>query len=61
MTQDRVLITGIHGFTGHYMANEMLAAGYRVFGTGTESSKEKDYFQANLNDKSGFEPTSHQT
>ena len=28
----RALITGLHGFTGHYMAQELTAAGYRVFG-----------------------------
>ncbi len=29
----RALITGLRGFTGHYMAQELSAAGYRVFGT----------------------------
>jgi nucleoside-diphosphate-sugar epimerase len=29
----RVLITGLHGFTGYYLAQELAAAGYRVFGT----------------------------
>ncbi|TFW22048.1 NAD-dependent epimerase/dehydratase family protein [Massilia arenosa] len=29
----RALITGLHGFTGHYMARELTEAGYRVFGT----------------------------
>ncbi len=29
----RALITGIHGFTGRYMAAELAEAGYRVFGT----------------------------
>jgi nucleoside-diphosphate-sugar epimerase len=29
----RALITGLHGFTGAYMARELAAAGYRVFGT----------------------------
>ncbi|MGZ8341559.1 MAG: GDP-mannose 4,6-dehydratase [Telluria sp.] len=29
----RALITGLRGFTGHYMAQELTAAGYRVFGT----------------------------
>ena len=31
----RALITGLAGFTGCYMAQEMVAAGYRVFGTVT--------------------------
>lgn len=29
----RALVTGLRGFTGHYMAQELTAAGYRVFGT----------------------------
>lgn len=33
MTSKRALITGLHGFTGHYLAQELRAAGYQVFGT----------------------------
>jgi GDP-6-deoxy-D-talose 4-dehydrogenase len=29
----RALITGLRGFTGHYLAQELTSAGYRVFGT----------------------------
>lgn len=29
----RALVTGLGGFTGRYLANELTAAGYRVFGT----------------------------
>jgi len=29
----RALITGLRGFTGHYLAQELTNAGYRVFGT----------------------------
>jgi nucleoside-diphosphate-sugar epimerase len=29
----RALITGLRGFTGYYLAQELAAAGYRVFGT----------------------------
>lgn len=29
----RALVTGLRGFTGQYMAGELAAAGYRVFGT----------------------------
>lgn len=29
----RALITGLRGFTGHYMAQELTAAGYEVYGT----------------------------
>jgi len=33
----RALITGLAGFTGRYMAQELAAAGYRVFGTAMPS------------------------
>lgn len=46
----RALITGINGFTGHYMAAELSAAGYRVFGLGSIASDRKDYFQVDLTD-----------
>lgn len=29
----RALVTGLQGFTGHYLAQELRAAGYEVFGT----------------------------
>ncbi len=29
----RALITGLRGFTGHYLAQELSSAGYRVYGT----------------------------
>jgi nucleoside-diphosphate-sugar epimerase len=29
----RALVTGLRGFTGHYLAHELKAAGYEVFGT----------------------------
>jgi nucleoside-diphosphate-sugar epimerase len=29
----RALVTGLRGFTGHYLAQELTDAGYRVFGT----------------------------
>lgn len=32
-TGKRALITGLRGFTGRYLAQELTAAGYRVFGT----------------------------
>lgn len=46
----RVLITGSQGFTGRYMAAEMQAAGYRVFGMGSHPSDVPDYYQADLTD-----------
>lgn len=35
MSAKRVLITGISGFTGHYVRQEFLAHGWEVFGCGT--------------------------
>lgn len=41
----RALITGLRGFTGHYLAGELEAAGYQVFGTahGQENSGDGVY------------------
>lgn len=44
----RAMVTGIHGFTGHYMAQELAAAGYQVFGVGLRAPDQPDYFQADL-------------
>jgi GDP-6-deoxy-D-talose 4-dehydrogenase len=48
----RALITGLRGFTGHYLAAELRAAGYRVFGTahGNELAGE-DCFVVDLCDR----------
>jgi nucleoside-diphosphate-sugar epimerase len=35
----RALVTGLRGFTGYYVARELAAAGYRVFGTATPGSE----------------------
>ena len=51
MNKSRVLITGIQGFTGHYMSVEMTDAGYAVFGLGVIHSDSSNYYQADLNDK----------
>jgi nucleoside-diphosphate-sugar epimerase len=55
MTEKRALITGLRGFTGRYMADEMASAGYRVFGLGMFPSTETDYFHADLNDKAALQ------
>ncbi|MGK4329252.1 GDP-mannose 4,6-dehydratase [Lonsdalea quercina] len=47
-TGKRALITGINGFTGQYMAAELSAAGFRVFGIGSMLSEEADYHQVDL-------------
>lgn len=44
----RVLITGISGFTGRYMAKEMAEAGYMVYGVGSMSLSAPNYHRANL-------------
>jgi nucleoside-diphosphate-sugar epimerase len=46
----RALITGINGFTGQYMAAELSAAGYRVYGLGSVASGRVDDFKADLLD-----------
>ena len=48
----RALITGLHGFTGHHMARELAAAGYRVFGTATPGGvSSPDVFAFDLCDR----------
>jgi nucleoside-diphosphate-sugar epimerase len=44
----RVLITGIHGFTGRFMAAELKAHGCEVIGMGRQPSQEAGYYQADL-------------
>lgn len=36
MNNKRALVTGVHGFTGRYVRAELEAAGWEVFGTGTQ-------------------------
>lgn len=46
----RVLVTGIQGFTGQYMAAELTAHGYEVFGLGSQPSAAVNYRQVDLLD-----------
>lgn len=57
MKDKRVLITGIQGFTGRYMAAEMISQNYQVFGLGSFLSDEKNYFQADLTDLPALKKT----
>ncbi|WP_455921237.1 GDP-mannose 4,6-dehydratase [Pseudomonas putida] len=51
----RALITGIHGFTGRYMAAELQASGYEVFGMGTRAAgADPHYRQVDLGDSDGL-------
>lgn len=47
-TGKHALITGINGFTGRYVAAELSAAGYRVFGIGAMPLDRSDYYQVDL-------------
>jgi nucleoside-diphosphate-sugar epimerase len=48
----RALVTGLHGFTGRYMARELEEAGYRVFGTAlADETGAADVFSADLLDR----------
>ncbi|MFF7706681.1 GDP-mannose 4,6-dehydratase [Pseudomonas sp. NPDC007930] len=49
-SQPRVLITGIQGFTGRYMAQEMAAHGYQVFGLSSRGGDGQQVLQADLLD-----------
>lgn len=45
----KALITGIQGFTGHYMAAELSAAGYEVYGLGSKVTENNEkYIQVDL-------------
>jgi nucleoside-diphosphate-sugar epimerase len=50
----RALITGIQGFTGRYMADELRASGYEVVGTGSQVLDAPDYYQVDLTDGPGL-------
>lgn len=54
MAGKRALITGIHGFTGRYMAAELKAHGYEVIGLGSRPGAEPGYRQADLLDAAGL-------
>ena len=48
----RALITGLRGFTGHYVARELEVAGYRVFGTAMPGAEPgPDVFAVDLCDR----------
>lgn len=46
----RALITGIHGFTGRFMAAELAAQGCEVIGMGRQPSREAGHYQVDLAD-----------
>lgn len=48
--RQRALITGLSGFTGRYLADELAQHGYEVFGTGSAPSEGDNFFQVDLGD-----------
>lgn len=56
----RALVTGINGFTGRYVAAELSAAGYRVFGLGAVSDSNADCYQVDLLNASGLKDAVNQ-
>lgn len=51
----RAFITGLSGFTGRYLEQELRAAGYEVFGTvSPESTPAAGQFAVDLNDRAGL-------
>ena len=50
MLAKRALITGLAGFTGHYLARELTSAGYEVHGLGEGASPVANYHQVDLGD-----------
>ncbi|KFN44754.1 NAD-dependent epimerase/dehydratase family protein [Arenimonas oryziterrae] len=51
----RALVTGICGFTGHYVARELEAAGYRVIGLTHQVNDEADWLTVDLTDRAAAE------
>jgi nucleoside-diphosphate-sugar epimerase len=52
----RALITGLHGFTGHYLSQELAADGYQVFGTvHGEPALDEGVFAVDLNDRTDLQ------
>lgn len=47
-SRQRALITGLSGFTGRYLADELAQHGYEVFGTGSAPSEGENFFQVDL-------------
>lgn len=45
-----VLITGSQGFTGRYMSEELVSAGYRVVGLGSQPDEDPGYVQVDITD-----------
>jgi len=48
LTDKRVLITGITGFTGLHLENELNKKGYDVFGTTLSVSKKKNHYECDI-------------
>lgn len=46
----RALVTGVGGFTGHYMRVELQRHGYHVIGIGSAAEDSTDYYQVDLQD-----------
>lgn len=55
ITGKRVLITGIHGFTGRFMAAELANQGCEVHGLGSRLLQDARYHQADLSDLAGLQ------
>lgn len=51
LSKRKVLITGITGFTGYHLEQEMLLQGYEVFGTSFDKSSCERHFQCNILNK----------
>jgi nucleoside-diphosphate-sugar epimerase len=50
----RALVTGLTGFTGRYVADELVAAGFEVHGIGERPSDLPRYTQVDLTDRNGL-------
>lgn len=53
--KEKVLITGINGFTGVYLERYLAEQGFNVFGTVMDTPKTKNHFQCNITNKAEIE------
>lgn len=55
LTNNKVLITGINGFTGIHLESFLRKKGFQVYGTVTSKPTSKNHFQCNLLDEKSIE------
>lgn len=47
----KIFVTGINGFTGHYLCKDLILKGYDLYGISNQESSKKNIFKINLTEK----------